>query len=85
MYELYGNQIQILACGSVRPTNLDEILSKTNVQQFHMAPMCVLKDTSMDGKSIKFNGTPRDAEYTQIDKNAVREALQIVTRNAETD
>ena len=78
MQELYGDRIQILACGSVRPTNLNEILSKTDVQQFHMAPMCVLNDTSMNGKTIKFNGAPRDAEYTQIDENAVREAMKIV-------
>lgn len=80
MQECYGDHIQILACGSVRPTNLNEILSKTNVQQFHMAPMCVLNDTSMDGKTIKFNGAPRDAEYTQIDETAVREAMEIVKR-----
>ncbi len=77
MWSRFGNQIEILACGSIRPNNLAEIISKTNVNQFHMALMKTICDPSMTGQTIHFNGTPSELSYTQIDQQAVREAVRI--------
>lgn len=77
MWNRFGNQIEILACGSIRPNNLTEIISKTNVNQFHMALMKIICDPSMIGQTIRFNGTPSELSYTQIDQQAVREAVRI--------
>lgn len=77
MWTRFGDQIEILACGSVRPNNLTEIISKTNVNQFHMALMKVIHDPSMTNQTIHFNGTPSEFSYTQIDRQAVQEAVKI--------
>lgn len=77
MWSRFGSQIEILACGSIRPNNLAEIMSKTNVNQFHMALMKIIRDPSMTNQTVHFNGTPSEFSYTQIDQQAVREAVRI--------
>lgn len=74
----FSEEIEILACGSVRPTNLAEIMAKTNVRQFHMALMKTINDPSMEEQIIiHFNGMPNECSYMQIDQNAVREAIKV--------
>ncbi|WMJ23365.1 copper homeostasis protein CutC [Paludicola sp. MB14-C6] len=75
-----SNQIEILACGSIRPTNLDEIISKTNCNQFHMALMKDLCDNTMKHSHINFNGTPNEQMYKMIDVDQVKAVKNIVNR-----
>jgi copper homeostasis protein len=73
-----SNQIEILACGSIRPTNLKEIMSKTNCNQFHMALMKELCDNTMLNAHINFNGTPNEQLYKMIDAEQVKIVKEIV-------
>lgn len=74
----FTNQIQILACGSIRPTNLTEIMSKTSCNQFHMALMKELCDNTMVNSKINFNGTPNESLYKMIDSNQVKSVIGLV-------
>ncbi len=80
LHHRFGNQIEWLACGSIRPNNLAEIFSQTDVRQFHMAPMMTVLDQSMRGKIIRFNGTPEESSYRTIDPEMVQRAVQIAER-----
>lgn len=73
-----NNQIEILACGSIRPTNLKEIMSKTSCTQFHMALIKELSDNTMINSNINFNGTPSETLYKMIDKNQVKSIIEMI-------
>lgn len=72
-----SEKIQILACGSIRPTNLSEIISKTNCNQFHMALMKDLCDETMTSAIINFNGTPNESMYKMIDCEQVQSVVNL--------
>lgn len=78
LMDTVSDQIQILACGSIRPTNLAEIISKTSCNQFHMALMKDLCDQTMIDSHINFNGTPSECYYKMIDSEQVSEVVKIV-------
>ena len=80
LYHQFGDQIEWLACGSIRPNNLAEILAQTDVRQFHMAPMMTVADQSMNGKTIRFNGTPEESSYRTIDPEMVQAACKIAAQ-----
>ena len=80
LYHQFGDQIEWLACGSIRPNNLAEILAQTDVRQFHMAPMMTVADQSMNGKMIRFNGTPEESSYRTIDPEMVQAACKIAAQ-----
>ena len=78
MQKQSNGRVQILACGSIRPTNLEEILSKTCCTHFHMALMKECCDLTMCGASIKFNGAPSEDRHKMIDRDQVEAASKIV-------
>ncbi len=77
MYKCLGTKIEILACGSIRPNNLAQIISQTDIHQFHMSLTSTIHDTSMENKDIQFNGVSYESDYKQIDCHIVREAVKI--------
>ena len=42
-----------------------------------MALMKIIRDPSMTNQTVHFNGTPSEFSYTQIDQQAVQEAVRI--------
>ncbi len=75
----YDDKIQILACGSIRPTNIAEIINKTTCNQFHMALMKDLCDNTMVNSQINFNGTLNESMYKMIDAQQVASVLDITS------
>lgn len=75
-----SDRIEILACGSIRPTNIAEIISKTECEQFHMALMHELCDNTMIDSQINFNGTPDESHYKMIDMQQVKAAVTEIYR-----
>jgi len=78
LFELFGYKIEILVCGSIRPTNIEEIIKATNCSQFHMALMKEIDDQSMISSNIKFNGIPSENTYKVIDREEVKKTMQLV-------
>lgn len=76
--EIAKNDVEILACGSIRPTNLEEIMEKTACKQFHMALMKECYDGTLDENSVKFNGTPSETHYKMIDRSQVEAVMKLV-------
>lgn len=74
----YSDKIQILACGSIRSTNIAEIISKTSCKQFHMALMENLFDPTMRNTMISFNGVPSENQFKMISQKAVKEVINII-------
>lgn len=74
----FSNDIQILACGSIRPTNLKEIMSKTQCTQFHMALLKEECDGSMEDSHITFNGVASEDKHKLIDIEQVKAVMNII-------
>lgn len=78
MLEIAKDNIQILACGSIRPTNMSEIMEKVPCNQFHMALMKECCDGTLDDNSVKFNGAPSETHYKMIDVEQVKAVTELV-------
>lgn len=81
LYHQFGDQIEWLACGSIRPNNLAEILAQTDVRQLHMAPMMTVADQSMNGKMIRFNGHRKNHHIERLIPKWCRRRVKSLRRD----
>lgn len=85
LVERANGRIEILPGGGLRADDIPALISRTGVDQVHLAPFGVVEDLSTSGNpEIRYAGIamPKEAMFSRIDGSAVGEIVRISSKLA---